>query len=49
MIAQSHNLKDKIEAMIQTVTTAQGLCAKAAIVDREELGTAQEKCAVVDG
>ena len=34
MIDQSHNLKGKIEAMIQTVTMAQELFAKAALVDR---------------
>ena len=32
MVDQSHNLKPKIEAMIQTVTTAQELFAKACIV-----------------
>jgi L-rhamnose isomerase/sugar isomerase len=48
MIDQSHNLKGKIEAMIQTVTTAQELYAKAAIVDHENLATAQAKCALVD-
>ena len=37
MIDQSHNLKGKIEAMIQTVTTAQELFAKAALVDHERL------------
>ena len=34
MIDQSHNLKPKIEAMIQTVVTAQELYAKACLVDR---------------
>jgi len=33
MVDQSHNLKPKIEAMIQTVLTAQELAAKAALVD----------------
>ena len=33
MVDQSHNLKGKIEAMIQTVQTAEELYAKAAIVD----------------
>ena len=33
MVDQSHNLKGKIEAMIQTVTMAQELYAKAALVD----------------
>ena len=37
MIDQSHNLKGKIEAMIQTVTTAMELFAKAALVDHEKL------------
>jgi L-rhamnose isomerase/sugar isomerase len=41
MIDQSHNLKGKIEAMIQTVTVAQGLYAKAALVDYERLAAAQ--------
>jgi L-rhamnose isomerase / sugar isomerase len=41
MIDQSHNLKGKIEAMIQTVTVAQELFAKAALVDLERLGMAQ--------
>ena len=48
MIDQSHNLKGKIEAMIQTVTTAQELFAKAAIVDHEKLADCQAKCALVD-
>ncbi len=48
MIDQSHNLKGKIEAMIQTVTSAQELYAKAAIVDHEKLAAAQAKCALVD-
>jgi L-rhamnose isomerase / sugar isomerase len=40
-IDQSHNLKGKIEAMIQTVTMAQQLFAKAALVDYERLAAAQ--------
>jgi L-rhamnose isomerase/sugar isomerase len=48
MVDQSHNLKGKIEAMIQTVTTALELYAKAAIVDHERLGMCQTKCALVD-
>jgi L-rhamnose isomerase/sugar isomerase len=48
MIDQSHNLKGKIEAMIQTVTTALELYAKAALVDQEELADHQKKCALVD-
>ena len=47
MIDQSHNLKGKIEAMIQTVTTAQELYAKAALVDHERLGAAQKSCDLV--
>ncbi|GAC1702126.1 MAG: L-rhamnose isomerase [Candidatus Acidiferrum sp.] len=48
MIDQSHNLKGKIEAMIQTVTTAQELFAKAAIVDHEKLAACQAKSSLVD-
>jgi L-rhamnose isomerase/sugar isomerase len=42
MIDQSHNLKPKIEAMIQTVIIAQELFAKAALVDYEPLVAAQQ-------
>ncbi len=48
MVDQSHNLKPKIEAMIQTVTTAQELFAKAAIVDHERLAGFQQSNALVD-
>ncbi len=48
MIDQSHNLKGKIEAMIQTVQTALELYAKAALVDHARLDEAQKKCALVD-
>jgi L-rhamnose isomerase/sugar isomerase len=41
-IDQSHNLKGKIEAMIQTVTLAQELYAKAALVDHRRLARAQQ-------
>jgi len=41
MIDQSHNLKGKIEAMIQTVVMAQELFAKASIVNHERLTAAQ--------
>ena len=41
MIDQSHNLKGKVEAMVQTVVTAQDLWLKAALVDREQLATLQ--------
>ena len=49
MVDQSHNLKGKIEAMIQTVTTAQELYAKAALVDHEKLSAWREQCRLVDG
>jgi L-rhamnose isomerase/sugar isomerase len=48
MVDQSHNLKPKIEAMIQTVTTAQELFAKACIVDRKKLSDAQARMNIVD-
>ena len=48
MVDQSHNLKGKVEAMIQTVTMAQQLFAKAALVDEKKLAAAQESCALVD-
>ena len=48
MIDQSHNLKGKIEAMVQTVCTAQELWVKAALVDREELGRLQSTCQLVE-
>ncbi|MFL6303318.1 MAG: TIM barrel protein [Candidatus Sulfotelmatobacter sp.] len=48
MVDQSHNLKGKIEAMIQTVTMAQQLFAKAALVDYERLAAAQNKCHLVE-
>jgi L-rhamnose isomerase / sugar isomerase len=48
MIDQSHNLKGKIEAMIQTVTSAMELFAKAALVDHKKLAACQQKCALVD-
>jgi L-rhamnose isomerase/sugar isomerase len=47
MIDQSHNLKGKMEAMVQTVVTAQELYLKAALVDREQLAELQEKCELV--
>ena len=48
MIDQSHNLKGKIEAMIQTVSTAMELYAKAALVDHAKLAASQSQCALVD-
>jgi len=47
MIDQSHNLKGKMEAMVQTVMTAQELYLKAALVDRRELGELQQACELV--
>jgi L-rhamnose isomerase/sugar isomerase len=47
MIDQSHNLKGKIEAMIQTVVQAQALVAKAALVDCDGLAGAQRACDLV--
>jgi L-rhamnose isomerase/sugar isomerase len=47
MIDQSHNLKGKIEAMVQTVVTAQEIWVKAALVDRDELARLQTRCELV--
>ena len=47
MIDQSHNLKGKLEAMVQTVMTAQELYAKASLIDFERLGRLQESCDLV--
>ena len=43
MIDQSHNLKPKLEAMVQTVCEAQKLFAKAHLVDRKKLAAAQRQ------
>ncbi len=48
MVDQSHNLKGKIEEMIQTAQTAQELYAKACLVDHAALAKAQQKCELVD-
>jgi len=48
MVDQSHNLKGKIESMIQTVCTAQELYARAALVDHEKLAKLQQSCSLVD-
>jgi L-rhamnose isomerase/sugar isomerase len=48
MVDQSHNLKGKIEAMIQTVLVAQELYARAAMVDRERLAKLQQDCSLVE-
>lgn len=48
MIDQSHNLKGKIEAMIQSVTIAQELFCKAVLVRHDALASAQEQCKLVE-
>ena len=48
MIDQSHNLKDKIEEMIQTAVTAQELYSKAVLVDHEKLTHYQMKGELID-
>jgi L-rhamnose isomerase / sugar isomerase len=47
MIDQSHNLKGKLEAMVQTVSTAQELWLKSALVDCDRLSELQTKCDLV--
>ncbi len=48
MIDQSHNLKGKMEAMVQSVVTAQELYAKAALVDQARLAELQDGCKLVE-
>jgi L-rhamnose isomerase/sugar isomerase len=48
MIDQSHNLKPKIEEMIQTAVVAQELFAKAALVDHEKLAACQSRAELID-
>ena len=48
MIDQSHNIKGKMEAMVQTVVTAQELYLKAAIVDRDRLAELQAEAKTVE-
>jgi L-rhamnose isomerase/sugar isomerase len=48
MIDQSHNLKNKIEEMIQTAATAQELYAKAVLVDHKKMVQHQMKCELID-
>jgi L-rhamnose isomerase / sugar isomerase len=48
MVDQSHNLKGKIEEMIQTAMTAQELYAKAALVDFAALTQAQNEQRLID-
>jgi L-rhamnose isomerase/sugar isomerase len=47
MIDQSHNLKNKVEEMIQTVCFAQETVAKAALVDHATLKRHQDQCDLV--
>jgi len=48
MIDQSHNLKGKMEAMIQSVVAAQELYARAALIDFDRLGELQDACRLVE-
>jgi L-rhamnose isomerase/sugar isomerase len=48
MIDQSHNLKGKVEAMVQSVVTAQELYARAALVDRAKLAELQDAARLVE-
>lgn len=48
MIDQSHNLKGKIEAMIQSVIRAQEIYAKSLLVDHAVLSGHQDACNLVD-
>lgn len=47
MVDQSHNLKPKVEAMLQTVVTAQELYLKACLVNRDQLAEFQSKTDIV--
>jgi L-rhamnose isomerase/sugar isomerase len=48
MVDQSHNLKPKIEEMIQTAMTAQELYARAALVDHAALARHQASAELID-
>jgi L-rhamnose isomerase/sugar isomerase len=48
MVDQSHNLKGKVEAMVQTVAVAQEMYAKASLVDLEQLEALQRQCKLVE-
>jgi L-rhamnose isomerase/sugar isomerase len=48
MIDQSHNIKGKVEAMVQTVVNAQELYLKAALVDRDRLAELQSGAKTVE-
>jgi len=47
MVDQSHNLKPKLEAMVQTVCEAQRQFVRAQLVDRPALAAAQRRCDIV--
>lgn len=49
MIDQSHIMKPKVEAMIQSVLNIQTACARALLVDREALAAAQAQDDTVGG
>ena len=48
LVDQSHNLKNKVEAMLQTVLIAQELFAKACLVDHKRLAELQRECRLVE-
>ena len=48
MIDQSHNMKGKMEAMVQTVMVAQELYLKASLVDHKRLAKLQSEGQIVD-
>jgi L-rhamnose isomerase/sugar isomerase len=48
MVDQSHNLKNKVEAMIQTVLAAQSLYAKASLIDHTALAKARTEQRLID-
>lgn len=48
LVDQSHNLKNKVEAMLQTVLIAQELYAKACLVDHAKLAELQRECRLVE-
>jgi L-rhamnose isomerase/sugar isomerase len=48
MIDQSHNIKGKMEAMVQSVVIAQEIYAKASLVDRELLAELQSAARTVE-
>jgi L-rhamnose isomerase/sugar isomerase len=48
MIDQSHNLKGKMEAMVQSVMAAQELYAKASLIDQVKLAELQNSCRLVE-